>query len=100
MEASRERLFAAGVEFVPSMAIRSIGESSITAYGLGNALERTFDADTVCIVTYHQPNDELAEYLATEHGDVSFAVTTIGNANGTDSILQAIHSAARATRGM
>ena len=98
VEASRERLFGAGVEFVPSMAIRSIDATSITAYGLGNSLERTFEADTVCIVTYHEPNDELVEYLTARFDDLPFAVTTIGNANGTDSIQQAIHSAARATR--
>ncbi len=100
VEASRERLFGAGVEFVPSMAIRSIDADSITAYGLGNALERTFEADTVCIVTYPEPNDGLGEYFAAEHGDLPFTVTTIGNADGTDSIQQAIHSAARATRNM
>jgi 2,4-dienoyl-CoA reductase-like NADH-dependent reductase (Old Yellow Enzyme family)/thioredoxin reductase len=100
VEASRERLFGAGVEFVPSMAIRSIDETSISAYGLGNTLERSFDADTVCVVTYHRPNDELVDYLASEVGDVAFGVTVIGNANGTDSIQQAIHSAARATRSM
>ena len=98
VEASRERLFGAGVHFVPSMAVRSIDETSLTAYGLGNALQRTFEADTVCIVTYHEPNDELVEYLAAVPHDLPFAVTTIGNANGTDSIQQAIHSAARATR--
>jgi 2,4-dienoyl-CoA reductase-like NADH-dependent reductase (Old Yellow Enzyme family)/thioredoxin reductase len=98
VEASRERLFGAGVTFVPSMAIRSIDARSITAYGLGNSLERTFEADTVCIVTYHEPNDGLVEYLTAAFDDLPFAVTTIGNANGTDSIQQAIHSAARATR--
>jgi hypothetical protein len=98
VEASRERLFGAGVTFVPSMAIRSIDATSITAYGLGNSLERTFEADTVCIVTYHEPNDGLVEYLTAAFDDLPFAVTTIGNANGTDSIQQAIHSAARATR--
>jgi hypothetical protein len=97
VEASRERLSGAGVEFVPSMAIRSISPTSVAAYGLGNALERTFEADTVCIVTYHEPNDGLVEHLA-HLDDLPFSVTTIGNANGTDSIQEAIHSAARATR--
>ena len=98
VEASRERLFGSGVDFVPSMAIRSIDATSISVYGLGNELERTFEADTVCIVTYHEPNDELVEYLTAGSDDLPFAVTTIGNANGTDSIQQAIHSAAWATR--
>ena len=100
VEASRERLFAAGVEFVPAMAIKTITESAVTAYGLGLGHERTFDADTVCIVTYHSPNDELADYLAAEHGDSGFDVHVIGNAGGTDSIQAAIHSAAKVTRAM
>jgi len=100
VEASRERLFDAGVEFVPAMAIRAITETSVTAYGLGLGRERTFDADTVCIVTYHTPNDELARYLADRHANASFQVHVVGNANGTDSIQAAIHSAASAARSL
>lgn len=98
VEASRERLFAAGVEFIPSMAIREITPSAVTAYGLGLGHERTFEADTVCIVTYHTPNDELAGYLAEHHDDQPFNVHVVGNANGTDTIQTAIHSASAITR--
>ncbi len=100
VEASRERLFAAGVTFVPSMALRAITDTHVTAYGLGLGQERSFTADTVCIVTYHDLNDELATHLREEHADAMFTVHVIGNANGTDSIKGAIHSAAAATRAM
>ncbi len=100
VEASRERLFAEGVNFVPAMALRRITETEVIAAGLGLGRERTFEADTVCIVTYHDLNDELATHLTDEHSDAGFTVHLIGNANGTDSIQGAIHSAARVTRTM
>jgi 2,4-dienoyl-CoA reductase-like NADH-dependent reductase (Old Yellow Enzyme family)/thioredoxin reductase len=100
VEASRERLFAAGVEFVPAMAIRRITPTEVVAYGLGLGHERSFAADTVCIVTYHTPNDELAEHLRSHHGDAGFGVHVIGNADGTDSIQAAIRTAADLTRAM
>ena len=100
VEASRERLFARGVTFLPAMALRRITESDVTVYGLGLGVERVVQADTVCIVTFHDLNDELATYLAEEHGDASFSVHVIGNANGTDTIQAAIRSASKATRTM
>lgn len=99
VEASRERLFAAGVDFVPAMALRRITESDVTVYGLGLKAERTYAADTVCIVTFHDLNDELATHL-TEHVDGAFAVHVIGNAAGTDTIQAAIRSASQVTRSM
>ncbi len=100
VEASRERLFAEGVVFVPAMALRRITETAVTAVGLGLGRETTFDADTVCIVTYHDLEDALATHLVDEHLDEGFTVHLIGNANGTDSILGAIHGAAAITRTM
>ncbi|MGA9278141.1 FAD-dependent oxidoreductase [Ilumatobacter sp.] len=106
VEASRERLFAAGLTFVPSVAIREISDTQVTTYGLGLGHEQVFDADTVCIVTYHDPNDELAEHLenhATGRSPAAEAgptVHVIGNANGTDTIQTAIRGAADITRTM
>jgi NADPH-dependent 2,4-dienoyl-CoA reductase/sulfur reductase-like enzyme len=100
VEASRERLFANGVTFVPTMALRRITDTAVTAAGLGSGRERTFPADTVCIVTYHDLNDDLAGHLVAVHADAPFTVHLIGNANGTDSIQGAIHGAAAVTRTM
>ena len=100
VEASRERLFAEGVVFVPAMALKRITDTAVTAVGLGLGRETTFDADTVCIVTYHDLEDELATHLVDDHLDAGFTVHLIGNANGTDSIQGAIHSAAAVTRSM
>ena len=100
VEASRERLFAEGVDFVPAMALRQITESDVTVYSLGLHAERTYPADTVCIVTFHDLNDELGTHLATEHADAPFHVHVVGNATGTDTIQAAIRSASTATRSM
>ena len=90
VEASRERLFAAPITFVPAMAIRAITPSVVVARCIGNDLERTFAADTVVIVSFHEPNDDLAEHLR-GHG---FGVHLVGDVNGTSSIQAAIHGAA------
>jgi NADPH-dependent 2,4-dienoyl-CoA reductase/sulfur reductase-like enzyme len=92
--ASRERLFAEGVEFVPAMSLAEITPTEVVAKGRGNDVSRRFPADTVVIVTYHEPNDELAAHL-TGHG---FGVHVVGNAGGTDTIQAAIHSAAGIAR--
>lgn len=96
VEASRERLFAAGVQFVPSMALRCITPTEVVARGAGNDLVRSFPADTVVIATYHEPNRELADHLRA----AGLTVHTIGNVNGTDTIQAAIHDAAAVGRGL
>jgi 2,4-dienoyl-CoA reductase-like NADH-dependent reductase (Old Yellow Enzyme family) len=96
VEASRERLLGAGVDFVPAMALEAISPTTVATHGLGNALARTFEADTVVLVSYHQPNDELSGYL----GGAPFAVHRVGNVTGTDSIMAAVHSAAAVARAI
>lgn len=96
--ASRERLFAAGVEFVPAVALARITETEVVVRGLGIGAERTLAADTVCIVTYHDVHDELATHLRS--ASAPFPVHVIGNADGGDSIQAAIASAAAVTRAM
>lgn len=94
VEASRERLYAAGVQFVPSMALREITPNMVIARGIGNDLVRTFGADTVVIATYHEPNAELADHLVA----AGLCVHLAGNVNGTDTIQAAIHAAASVAR--
>ena len=96
VEASRERLLAAGVHFVPSMALREITATHVVVRGIGNELVRTFPADTVVIATYHEPNAEIAEYLR----EAGLSVHLVGNVNGTDTIQAAVHSAAAVARVM
>jgi 2,4-dienoyl-CoA reductase-like NADH-dependent reductase (Old Yellow Enzyme family)/thioredoxin reductase len=96
VEASRERLYAAGVTFVPAMALREITASEVIVRGIGNDLVRTLPADTVVIATYHEPNAELADHLR----DAGLSVHLAGNVTGTDSILSAVHGAAAIARGL
>ncbi len=96
VEASRERLLAAGVHFVPSMALREITATEVIARGIGNELVRTFPADTVVIATYHEPNAEITDYLRAAGLNVHLA----GNVNGTDTIQAAVHGAAAVARAL
>lgn len=96
VEASRERLLAAGVEFVPSMALREITATEVIVRGIGNELVRTFPADTVVIATYHEPNSEITDYLR----DAGLNVHLAGNVNGTDTISAAVHGAANIARAL
>ena len=95
VEASRERLYASNVTFVPNMALREITPTEVVARGLGTDTHRAFPADTVVIVSYHEPNRDIADHL---HGR-PFRVQLVGDVNGTSSIQAAIHAASAATRG-
>ncbi len=96
VEASRERLYAAGVQFVPSMALRRVTPTEVELRGIGNDLTRTLVADTVVIATYHEPDVELADHLRA----AGLSVHLAGNVNGTDSIQAAIHGAATIARAI
>lgn len=92
--ASRERLVAAGVGFVPGMALRRIEADCVVVRGVGVDVERTLPADTVVLVSYHEPNLGIVEHLAGHR----FGVHLAGDVNGTDSIQAAIHGAAAIAR--
>ena len=96
VEASRERLFGAGVQFVPTMALRSIGATEVIAASLGSDRVRTFPADTVVLATFHEPNRDLADLLVGR----GFGVHLVGDAAGTSSIQAAIHGAASVARAL
>ena len=62
--------------------------------GIGNDLTRRVPADTVVIVTYHEPNRELADHL----DGYGFGVHLVGDVNGTGTIQAAVHGAAAVAR--
>jgi 2,4-dienoyl-CoA reductase-like NADH-dependent reductase (Old Yellow Enzyme family) len=96
VEASRERLFAGGIEFVPFVALREITSGHVVTRGLGHGRERTFDADTVVLVSFHHPNRELADELVARCLDVRM----VGDVNGYGNIRAAIHEAAAVARSI
>ncbi len=94
VEASRERLFEAGVEFLPAVALREVTPTTVELSSLGTGRVRTLPADTVAIVSYHQPNDDISACL--EGGP--WGLHRVGSVTGTDSILAAVHSASAVAR--
>ena len=102
VEASRERLFAGRVLFTPAVALREITPDAVVSRDLGTHTERSFDADTVVIVSYHDCNSDLADFLQAEMfdqpGAPPFNMHLVGDVNGTNSIMAAIHAGARIGR--
>jgi 2,4-dienoyl-CoA reductase-like NADH-dependent reductase (Old Yellow Enzyme family) len=94
VEASRERLFAARVRFVPNVALREITPTGVVVHGIGHDGTEVLPADTVVVVSYHHPNVELADHL----GGHEFELHLVGDVTGTSSIYDAIHSAAAIAR--
>jgi len=92
--ASRERLLGAGVTFVPLMSLAHITPDEVVARGNGNDLLRTYPADTVVLVSYHRPDDDLLDAL----GAAPFRVHRVGDVTGTDTIQAAVHGAAAIAR--
>ena len=96
VEASRERLFAGPFSFTPAVALREIAADTVITRDLGTHKERTVEADTVVIVSYHRCNSELADYLRTEMSGQTdtppFNMHLVGDVNGTNSIMAAIHA--------
>ena len=102
VEASRERLFAGRFSFTPAVALRAITPEAVLTRDLGTYTERSFEADTVVIVSYHDCNNELADYLRAEmYGRADtppFNMHLVGDVNGTNSIMAAIHAGAHIGR--
>lgn len=94
VEASRERLVETGIDFVPNVALREITPASVVLRSLGASRVRELPADTVAVVSYHEPNDGIAACLAGGPWNVHRA----GSVTGTDSILAAVHGAAAVAR--
>ena len=104
VEASRERLFTGPFSLTPAVALREITPEAVVTRDLGTYTERSFDADTVVIVSYHDCNSELADYLQAKMSGQSdappFNMHLVGDVNGTNSIMAAIHAGAHAGRGI
>ena len=104
VEASRERLFAGPFSFTPAVALREITPESVVTRDLGTYTERSFEADTVVVVSYHHCNSDLAYYLRTEMSGQTdtppFNMHLVGDVNGTNSIMAAIHAGTQIGRSI
>ncbi|WP_420638212.1 FAD-dependent oxidoreductase [Candidatus Poriferisocius sp.] len=107
VEASRERLFSGAFSFTPAVALEEITAPGTDGFGtvvtgdLGTGRKRSFDADTVVVVSYHHCNRELADWTAADRSDTgSYNLHLVGDVNGTNSIMAAIHAGARVGRAI
>ncbi|QIX53875.1 FAD-dependent oxidoreductase [Rhodococcus sp. DMU1] len=91
----RERLMAANFTFVPHMGIDEITPVEVRATPLGTSRTMTFAADTVVLTGYRTPERELADYLTDE---CNLNVHVVGDANGGQTLQEAIHQAATLVR--
>jgi hypothetical protein len=96
VEASSERLFGAGVRFVPHLALREIRATEVMVRGVGH--ERTFSvpAEVVILCTYHEPERGLADALTAD----GRRAHVVGDAAGTSTIQAAVRSATDIARNL
>ena len=71
----------------------------MTLRSRGTHLEEVLEADTVVVVSYHEPNSGLADHLHSFMADAPWTVHLTGDVNGTNSIQAAIHESAAIARG-
>ena len=104
VEASRERLFSGPFSFTPAVALREIAADTVITRDLGTHKERRVEADTVVIVSYHHCNSDLADYLRAEMldqpGTAPFNMHLVGDVNGTNGIMAAIHAGTQIGRSI
>ncbi|HVX21922.1 MAG TPA: FAD-dependent oxidoreductase [Acidimicrobiales bacterium] len=94
--AARERVMSRPLTILPNSSLREItpGEVVVTPRGTDRAIR--VPADTVVMVDYNVGVRDLLDELE----GAGVEVHAVGDANGGGSILQAVHDAARATRGL
>lgn len=93
---ARERLVEAGVEFIPFGHIVEITPDDVEIALSRGPVRRRIPADTVILVGYNTPNDEIADWLREE----GMSVHTIGDARGTRTLGDAIESADALARAL
>jgi len=94
--AARERLFSGDFDFIGGHYLRSITETDVHIGVLFTDRDRAIPARTVVLVTYNQPNRELADALSAK----GVQVHLIGDVRGRNSLKSAIHGAAMLGRSI
>ncbi len=88
--AARERLMSGDFDFIGGHYLREIREDAVDIGVLYTERVRTIPARTVILVSYNEPNRQLAYELESE----GFTVHQIGDVQGRNNIRNAIHSGA------
>ena len=92
--AARERLFSGDFDFIGGHYVRKITATDVHIGVLFTDRDRAIPARTVVLVTYNQPNRELADVLAAK----GMQVHLIGDVRGRNGLKSAIHAAAQLGR--
>ncbi|MEY2626554.1 MAG: hypothetical protein RJB08_313 [Actinomycetota bacterium] len=93
---SRERLVAAGVEFLTNMSAVEVTTSHVEVEALGAVKRHRIPADTVVLSGMNHPNRELFDALE----GATFGLHLIGDAVGGKSILEAVSQATQLVRSI
>lgn len=94
VEAAKERLLSGAFDFIGGHYIQAITADEVLIGAAFTERRRVIPARTVVIVTHNQPNRELTGYL----DPADYGVHLVGDVNGTNGVMAAIHQAARTTR--
>ncbi len=94
VEAAKERLLSGAFDFVGGHYLQAIGEDEVVIGVPFTERRRVLPARTVVLVTFNTPNREITGYLdPARHG-----IHLVGDVNGTNGIMPAIHQAAAVAR--
>ena len=96
VEAAKERLLSGAFDFIGGHHLQAIATDEVVIGVPFTERRRVLPARTVVLVTYNHPNRELATYL---DGD-AYGVHLVGDVNGTNGIMAAIHQASAAGRAL
>jgi 2,4-dienoyl-CoA reductase-like NADH-dependent reductase (Old Yellow Enzyme family)/thioredoxin reductase len=92
--AARERLMSSDFDFIGGHYLREVREDSVDIGVLFTDRVRTLEAKTVVLVSYNEPNRELAEALM----NTNRSMHLVGDVKGRNSMMSAIHEGAELAR--
>ena len=96
--AARERLMSGDFDFIGGHHLLAIQPEEVAIGVAFTERRRIIPAATVVIVSYGNPNRELAEHL--DIADTPWQVHLVGDVTGTNGVLPAIHQAAAVGRAL
>ena len=100
VEAAKERLMSQDFDFIGGHYLQAVTEDEILIGVPFTERMRTLSAKTVVLVTYNHPNRELGDYLKGQLPEMSEKIHTVGDASGTNGIMDAIHQSANLIRAL
>lgn len=96
VEAAKERLLSGSFDFVGGHYLQAITADEVMIGAPFTERRRIISARTVVLVSHNQPNREITAHLDT----AASGVHLVGDVNGTNGIMAAIHHAATTTRSL